>query len=365
MKKMPLFLAVQATLFTFAVSNVTAMESTVELIHATDETSTPQPADLEIVLDKKAKKVVTFGIVGDMPYSDKEVDLLTLPDGKIAQAIRALNPPVLIHYGDFNKGSNSCTDDSFIELKQQIADLLPSRVIYTPGDNDWTDCDRTKMSVRFDELERLEFVKNLFYSDTEMYQDVVDVKRQEGYVENATWEIDGLVFGTLHIVGTNNGRAEILLGDVNKALDEADSRDEHNKKWLDELMEKAKDKKGLVVAFQADIYHPEEGVADRVCDKINRQDCDGMKRIRDQIETKAKTFNKPFLIVHGDTNAFCLNQPVKEAHHFWHLNGPGDYTLLDAAKVVFDPENKAKPFSVFGLTDERAYPEVCNYSHNQ
>lgn len=362
MKKKPLFLAIQAMLFTFTVNDSNAMDS--EPTPVVDESLVADAA-----IDKKVENTITFGIFGDMPYSDNEFTMLILPDGKIVNAIRALNPPVLIHYGDFNKGSNSCTDESFTEMKQQISELLPGKVVYTPGDNDWTDCDRSKMATRFDELERLAFVRNLFYSGTgvEMYKDVPNLKRQEGYVENAAWEIDGLVFGTLHIVGTNNGRAEILLSEVDKVLDEADFRDESNEKWLNELIESAsaKDKKGLVVAFQADIYHPEEGVVDRICDKTNREDCDGMKRIRDQIAEKAKTFNKPFLIIHGDTNAFCLNQPVKEAHNFWHLNGPGDYTLLDAAKVVFDPENKAKPFSVFGLTDDRVYPEVCNYSHNQ
>jgi len=354
MKKKPLFLAVQAMLFTFAMHNATAMGSE----------PTPPAADKTPAVSENA---ITFGIFGDMPYTDKEIDMLTLPDGKIVKAIRDLNPPVLIHYGDFNKGSNSCTDESFAAMRQQISELLPGRVVYTPGDNDWTDCDRAKMTTRFDELERLAFVRNLFYSETgaEMYKDVPNLKRQEGYVENAAWEIDGLVFGTLHVVGTNNGRAEILLSEVDKVLDEADLRDESNEKWLNELIESAKDKKGLVVVFQADIYHPEEGVADRVCDKTNREDCDGVKRIRDQLAEKAKTFNKPFLIIHGDTNAFCLNQPVKEAHQFWHLNGPGDYTLLDAAKVIFDPDNKTQPFSVIGLTDERAYPEECNYSHNQ
>jgi calcineurin-like phosphoesterase family protein len=309
---------------------------------------------------------VVFAVMGDMPYNDAEKAMFSLPDGKIVKAIQELNPPVLIFYGDFNKGNNSCTDSSFKELKGLMANLLPGKVIYTPGDNDWTDCDRTSMKERFDELERLAFIRNLFYSEkaAAMYKDVPNLTRQEGTVENAAWEINGLVFGTLHLPGTNDGRMEILKTDVDHALNEADRRDESNDKWLDSLFEKAnaEGKHGLVVTLQADIYRPEEGVADKVCDKESRQDCDGLKRIRDKIATMAKSFNKPLLLIHGDTNGYCFNRPVSEAQNFWHFNGPGDYKLPDAAKVVFDPSNKEVPFSVAGLTDSRAYPEVCDYS---
>jgi len=47
--------------------------------------------------------------------------------------------------------------------------------------------------------------------------------------------------------------------------------------------------------------------------------------IRDTIEEMSQSFNKPVLVVHGDTNAYCFNQPATEITNLWHLNGPGDF----------------------------------------
>jgi hypothetical protein len=56
-----------------------------------------------------------------MPYTDTEYALLEQPGGAIAKAIKALNPPVLIHLGDFKKGRLSCTDELYKEHYRQIA----------------------------------------------------------------------------------------------------------------------------------------------------------------------------------------------------------------------------------------------------
>ena len=50
------------------------------------------------------------------------------------------------------------------------------------------------------------------------------VVRQDGYPENARWVDDGVTYVTLHVVGTNNGRAQILLDDVDFALAQVSAR---------------------------------------------------------------------------------------------------------------------------------------------
>ncbi|MDM8567091.1 hypothetical protein QUF74_15745 [Candidatus Halobeggiatoa sp. HSG11] len=306
---------------------------------------------------------VEFAVLGDMPYRTHENVSLTGPDGEIFSAIKALNPPVLVHYGDFKAGGESCTDDLITTYKNQIANLNPGRTVYTPGDNDWTDCDRPSMSVQFDEMERLELIRNLFFGTTglEMSKDIPGLVRQENFPENAIWKLDNLVMGTLHIVGTNNGREEILKSDVNKTLDAVDSRDTANEIWLQKMFSDAQSAAGLVVLFQSDIYEPG---ADKkpACTKENRVDCDGYKNIRDAIAKMAAEYKKPVLAVHGDTNAYCFNQQSETISNLWHLNGPGDYKVIDAAKITFDAKNSAKPFEVVGLLDPKAPPEICDYS---
>ena len=107
-----------------------------------------------------AEKSTRFVVISDMPYTNTEYALLEHPDGAIAKAIKALNPPLMIHLGDFKKGWLSCSDELFKDHYRQIAYLNPHKTVYTPGDNDWTDCDRFTLSARHDELERLKYLQS-------------------------------------------------------------------------------------------------------------------------------------------------------------------------------------------------------------
>ena len=303
-----------------------------------------------------------FAVIGDMPYSDSQHALLEAPDGAIAAAISAMNPPVLIHLGDLKKSSTTCTDELLKARYEQIHHLNPFKVAYTPGDNDWTDCDRFGMFTRFDELERLDFLRQLFFHKDahQLTRDIPGLMRQQGFIENAMWKIDGLMFATLHIPGTNNGRKEISRSDINKALDEADYRDASNEKWLHQLFETAQSSQAVVIAFQADIYYT--GMTQPICSITNRTDCDGYKKTRDLIAKKARQFDKPVLVIHGDTGAYCLQQPYTKIQNLWRLNAAGDYKHIDANQVTFDPNNTTAPFEVLGLLDQQKPPKICDYS---
>ena len=309
-----------------------------------------------------AEKSIRFVVLGDMPYTDTEYALLEHPSGAIAAAIKALDSPVLIHLGDFKQGRLSCSDALFKDHYRQIASLNPHKTVYTPGDNDWTDCDRFNLSARHDELERLNYLRQLFFHQDEhqLTRDIPGLIRQEGFIENALWKIDPVVFATLHIPGTNNGRKEILRSDIRQALDEADYRDLSNERWLQQLFAAAESAQAVVIAFQADIYNFNHNKP--ACSAENRTGCDGYRMMRDLIKSKAAQFKKPVLVIHGDTQAYCLNQPYPGIPNLWRLNAPGDYKYIDASQIVFNPGNKDAPFTVTGLLDQKPAPAVCNDS---
>jgi len=322
-------------------------------------TSSAQASEL---IHPTPEKSTQFVVIGDMPYTDIEYALLEHPDGAIAKAIKALNPPVLIHLGDFKKGRLSCTDELYQDRYRQIAYLNPHKTVYTPGDNDWTDCDRFNMSSRHDELERLRYLRQLFFHQDELRlsKNIPGLVRQEGFIENARWAIDQLIFSTLHIPGTNNGRNQILRSNPQDALNEADARDQFNEKWLDQLFQAAESAQAAVIAFQADIF--EFDYTRPVCTSENRTDCDGYRSIRELIKNKALHFKKPILLIHSDTQAYCLHQPYPEIPNLWRLNAPGDYKYIDASRVVFDAKNKEIPFTVINVLDQKPAPVVCDYS---
>lgn len=309
-----------------------------------------------------AEKTTRFVVIGDMPYTDAEYALLEHPDGAIAKAIKALNPPVLIHLGDFKKGRLSCSDELYKDSYRQIAHLNPHKTVYTPGDNDWTDCDRFNMSTRYDELERLNTLRQIFFHQDQfqLTKNIPGLIRQEGLIENALWKIGPVVFATLHIPGTNNGRIEILRSNLEAALDEADYRDQSNEKWLQQLFAAAESAQAVVIVFHADLFDFDHDKP--ACSAENRTECDGYRMLRDSIKSTATQFKKPVLVIHGDTLAYCLNQPYTEIPNLWRLNASGDYKYIDASQVLFDPENKAMPFTVTGLLDQKPAPAVCDDS---
>ena len=89
-----------------------------------------------------AAEPVRFVVVGDLPYTAGQARIL---ETEIRPAIQRGQFPFVIHLGDFKSGGIDCTDDGLAAAREQIMSLIPDRVFYTPGDNDWTDCDRSKL----------------------------------------------------------------------------------------------------------------------------------------------------------------------------------------------------------------------------
>ena len=325
-----------------------------------------EPANDKPMLSHDDDKV-WFIAMGDMPYNALENKLLTAPDGAIAQAIVAYDPAVLIHYGDLKSGGEPCTDELLKERRTQLSNLNPHKIVYTPGDNDWTDCDRDFIKSPMDELQRLDFLRELFYQGqgAQMTRDIAGLVHQhqllgKGLVENALWQIKDVVFGTLHMVGGNNGRKEILLSDKDRALDAVEQRDAANLAWIDTLFARADAAAALVISFQADVYHPDQADFPVICTAQRREECDGFKLIREYIEQQSAQYKRPVLIIHGDTSTYCLHQPnAALASNLWRLNGPGDFKYPDAAHVSVDPDHRQNPFSVVTLLGHEAPSGVC------
>lgn len=64
-----------------------------------------------------------------------------------------------VHDGDLKSGSSPCTDDVYTYAKATL-DSLSAPAMFTPGDNDWTDCDRGPHSS----AERLAFERRVLFS---------------------------------------------------------------------------------------------------------------------------------------------------------------------------------------------------------
>ena len=103
-----------------------------------------------------------FMVFGDAPYTGKQIEVLK---DTVAPAIQNAAFSFLIHLGDMKSGDESCTDDLIDKRYDQLMALHPEeRVFYTPGDNEWTDCDRSDLQEPESEVERLGYLRNLIAS---------------------------------------------------------------------------------------------------------------------------------------------------------------------------------------------------------
>ena len=143
-----------------------------------------------------------FAVIGDMPYGST---IIAEFPGLVRQ-INAADPDFTVHVGDIKNGSSRCDDPTYQSVKS-VFDTFSRPLIYTPGDNEWTDCHRPSNGA-YDPLERLAHDRSVFFADpgTTLGETTMTVDSQAaaGFPENVSWRYHGVDMATLHIVGSNN-----------------------------------------------------------------------------------------------------------------------------------------------------------------
>ena len=316
-----------------------------------------------IPVQARAESLLRFVAIGDTPYSPAEAQRL---QQDIKAAITADRFPFVVHYGDFKAGNESCTTELFQVRRDDIYGLHPGRVFFTPGDNDWTDCDRAFLSSPVSELSQLDLMRRLFFGQPMQLPESWTYARQPNFPENARWMQSGVLFTTLHMVGTNNGRQNILLDDIEAALALVEARDQANRVWLRAAFQEAEaaQAQAIVIVTQADVTKPD---GSGVCTAINRMNCDAFANFREQLIRHAARFEhqgvpKPVLLVHGDTHPYCLDQQFggSAAPNLWRLNAWGDFQQPADATEITVQSQAEEPFTVRTLLGRQAPAEGCS-----
>jgi hypothetical protein len=151
-------------------------------------------------------KSFTFAVIGDIPYGDAQI--AEFPS-RIDQINADRQVQLVDHLGDIKSGSSLCTDEYFATIRTQF-DRFTDPLVYTPGDNEWTDCHRAN-NGSYNPLERLANIRELFFPvpGRTLGQHSVGVTAQtaQGYPENVSYERAQVAFAAVHIVGSNNSLA--------------------------------------------------------------------------------------------------------------------------------------------------------------
>ncbi len=152
------------------------------------------------------KAAFTFAVIGDIPYGAAQIAAFP---GRIAQINADRQVQLVDHVGDIKNGSSTCDDAYFAKIRTDL-DTFRDPLVYTPGDNEWTDCHRVNNGA-YNPLERLAAVRKIFFPrpGVTLGQHPVKVVSQaaQGYVENVGYQRDDVAFAAVHIVGSNNSLA--------------------------------------------------------------------------------------------------------------------------------------------------------------
>ena len=251
----------------------------------------------------------TFVALGDMPYGPREQ---AYPAFKALIAeINRRAPVFTFHLGDIKSGLDPCSDQLLLE-QRAFMDSFASALVYTPGDNEWTDCHRL-LAGAYDPLDRLRFIRaHYFPTAWSLGRHPVSLERQadvmpgfEPFVENSRFSRGSVWFVTAHVVGSNNNLDGPAVEDSG-AAQEFFARDEADRVWLADSFDKAAaaDAEAVVVAIHADMFRdgfdPEGETFARTS---------GFKGFGETLIMQAKSFRKPVLLLFGDSHEFRVFRP--------------------------------------------------------
>jgi hypothetical protein len=246
-----------------------------------------------------------FVALGDLPYGDPAK--VGAPYRALIGSINRLQPAFSIHIGDFKSGSTRCTNEEFQSQLQHFG-LFASALVYTPGDNEWTDCHRANNGA-YDPLERLAMLRTMFFpAGQSLGQVPLAVQSQAAqnpafakFVENLRWQHQGVLFATLHIVGSNNN---FEVRDA-RAVAEFMERDRANIAWIQDAFAQAQSSgaKAVVFAMQADVFDSKSIWEDFPAHSGFRTS------IAETLLPLAATARIPVLLIHGDSHVFRFDQP--------------------------------------------------------
>ncbi len=251
-----------------------------------------------------------FAVVGDTPYSVEQLERFPALRTEIDRRKRI---EFAVHLGDIKPGGAPCTDDYFDVIKDNF-DLFKKPLFFTPGDNEWTDCHRTTAG-KFDPLERLASLRNRFFADPSqslgrnpLTSESQGLSTGGAEVENQLWTQPGVVFASIHLVGSKNGlepwftddATDNLVDDPQRREAEVGSRTSAALAWLDHTFDvaEAQNARGVAIFQHANIFNLGTGAA-----RVEHQ------AFSDRLAERASAFNKPVLLLEGDTHLYLVDRP--------------------------------------------------------
>lgn len=252
---------------------------------------------------------------------------------RLTSVINAGKPSFTVHVGDIKNGSTECSDEYF-KMMFDLFNQFRAPLVYTPGDNEWTDCGRPAAGG-YDPQERLTALRKLYFQNNQsLGQNPLRFSSQgqrpgyEEFAENVLWRSKGITFATLHVVGSNNN-----FKDLPEMNEEFLRRDKANVAWLTEIFSTAKTRDDVAIVLimhAAMVYKSGEA--------------NGFNSIVETLRSALQDFKKPVLLLYGDHHRFEISKPLRDVEdnlitNFTALMVFGDADM-HAVKIHVNPKTK-------------------------
>jgi len=307
------------------------------------------------------------GLWGDLPYSD--VQATTGVPNLIADMNHS-DISFSVHDGDLKAGNGTsgsttpttCSDALYTQALGYF-DALHKAAMFTPGDNDWTDCDRPS-NGGFNSLERLDHERQVFFSTTyslgqhplkqevQSTPDCLGVGGPTPCVENRRWTYKNVTYATLNVQGSCNN-----LCDTAPDPNEWAVRNAADIAWLQQTFAEAKadGSAAVMLISQAD---PGFDASDATRAPVRNPETlvetdgqpDGFHDFLVALRDETTAFRKPVVYVHGDSHYFRVDKPLldeqgRRLENFTRLETFGDNQAngnndVQWVKVLVDPSSR-------------------------
>jgi len=284
-------------------------------------------------INPNSNNTLTLAVYGDSPYGLTPTD--TTETDETAAFVASINadPKVdlVVHVGDIHSGKQYCTE-SYDRTIYNLWAAFKNPLIYTPGDNEWTDCHKPGEGGHVqangapvgyadgNPVANLDLVRSIFFANpgyslggrkkqllSQAIDFAPDFSTDSNYVENVMWEQSKVLFVTLDVPGGSNNDSDNWYGEARTQAqtDEIAQRSAADLRWLDAAFVQAtKDSaEAVVVVLQADMWDLDSKAVSHIAN---------YEQFIGSIASHAKSFGKPVLLFNGDSHHYRSDNPLKK-----------------------------------------------------
>lgn len=300
----------------------------------------------------------SFAVIGDTPYGAAAVS-------EFPSHLQDLNADkelsFVAHLGDIKNGSTVCSDAYFEQVKADF-DTLTHPLVYTPGDNEWTDCHRAN-NGSYNPLERLSKLRQVFFADPgkTLGSPAMPVKSQadRGIPENVQFSRNRVAFTAVNVPGSNNSLDPWTgLGQTSptpEQVAEVSSRTDAVIAEIRDTFTKARQRhdRAVVIMQQADMFDPTWAVT--------WNEFSAFKPIIETLIKESNGFDGPVYLFDGDSHVYNADRPLAAGStwlDFYSAAGHAD----NLRRVTIDGSSNARDYLRVTVNPVGTPDDVLNWT---